>query len=85
MVNGYGAIFGRALEMALEQRRLAGVWITDEADFGDDAKFQPVITFGAVFAGLSEAWCLAARGGEISISQSAASTFAQNKLLPVLC
>ncbi len=67
-----------------EQRGLARVRITDEADFRDDAKLQQKIAFVARLAWLRESRRLARGGGEIAIAQSAASAFAQNKLLPVL-
>ncbi len=67
-----------------EQRGLARVRITDEADFRDDAEFQQKIAFVARLARLRESRRLARGGGEIAIAQSAAPAFAQNKLLPVL-
>ena len=67
-----------------EQSGLARVRITDQADFRDDAQFQKKIAFVARLARLRETRRLARGGGEIAIAQSAASAFAQNKLLPVL-
>ena len=66
-----------------EQRGLARVRITDEADLRHDAQFQKVFAFRAGFARLRETRRLMARGGEIAIAQAAASAFAQNKLLAV--
>jgi len=66
-----------------EQRGLASVRIADEADFSDDAQLKQKIAFVAWFARLRESRRLARSGGEIAIAQSAASAFAQDKLLSV--
>ena len=83
VVNGYGATLGRAWEMAVSKRGFARVRITDEADFGHDAQFQKKIALVARLARLRETRRLARGGGEVAIAQSAASAFAQNKLLSV--
>ena len=66
-----------------EQRGLAGVRITDQADLGHDAQFEEKIAFPARLARLRETRRLARGGGEIAIAQTAAPAFAQNKLLAV--
>src|SRR5436305_11431046 len=67
-----------------QERGLAGVGIADQADFGDDAKFEEVVALSARFAGLGEARGLPRRSGKIAIAQAAAPTLAQHKLLSVL-
>src|ERR1035437_618592 len=75
--------FGPGLGNGREQRGFARVRITDEADFGDDAKFQKVFAFHARLARLRETRRLAARRREITVAQTAAPAFAQDKLLAV--
>ena len=67
-----------------EQRGLAGVWVTDQADFGHDAQFEEVIAFASGLARLCETRRLADGRGEVAVAQAAASAFAKNELLAVL-
>jgi len=57
--------------------------ITDEADFGDDAEFQKVFAFHAASPGCAKRGVWRPRRRKITVAQTAASAFAQNKLLAV--
>jgi hypothetical protein len=84
LANGYGAILGRAWEMAVEQRGFARVGITHEADLGDQPQLEQKFPLGAGFARLREARRLADAGGEVAVAEPAAAALAQHEPLPVL-
>jgi hypothetical protein len=67
-----------------QQRGFAGVRIADQADVGNDPKFEKVVAFPPGFARLGEARGLSRRSCEIAIPQASAATLAQYELLAVL-
>src|SRR5258708_5974974 len=67
-----------------EQRGFAGVRITYQPDFGNDAQFEQEIAFIARLAWLSETRGLSGGGGKVAISEAPAAAFTQHKTLPIL-
>ncbi len=67
-----------------QQRGFAGVGITHESNFGNDAKLENEAAFFAGLARLRKARGLVCSGRKITISQAAASSFAKHEALAVL-
>ena len=82
--EGIRGNLGTRLGNGSEQRGFAGVRIADQADLGHDTKLEVKFAFGAGFARLGKTRGLPAGRGEITIAQTATTTFAQHILLAVL-
>jgi hypothetical protein len=82
--KGVGGDAGASSRNGGEQGRFSRVGIADESNLREKSQFEPEMAFFARFTGLSEAWGLAGGGGEIAVTESAASTTTENVLLAVV-
>ena len=68
VVNGYGAILGRAREIAVRSVRLPCVGISHQANLGENAELEEEVPFLTGFPRLSKPWGLTGGGCKVPVS-----------------
>ena len=66
-----------------QQGRLAGVWVTDEADLRHDLQLEAVVARGARLAGLGKPRRLTPGCGEVTVAKPAPATLTKHKPLTI--